>query len=310
MRETMHGRNIFQVAIHLPAQIRCPARLTAAKRMLYDLLFDPPILLYQMPKTGSQTIEATLQQHLSTRRLLRFHFLSPTIAATIRKGLRYDHANAAWRKEARAQLRLMRRVRFGLLVRKVVQGCGVRLPKLEVITAVREPIAVALSSMFENYFHAFPTGPAALAACREAFLKPKTVKYIQEWFDLELKSMLGLDVYKQPFHHEQGYAIYETTTVRALVYRFAALPKLPAMLEDFLGKSISHIAERNRGTQKNYSEPYQYVQAHLRLTGDFLAAQYRSKMMVHFYSTLEREQFYRRWVESNTTISTTPALGI
>jgi hypothetical protein len=277
--------------------------------MLYDLLFDPPIFLYQMPKTGSQTIEATLQQHLSTRRLLRFHFLSPTIAATIRKGLRYDHANAAWRNDACAQLRLMRQLRSGLLVRKVVRMGGIRLPKLKVITAVREPIAVALSSMFENYFHAFPTGPAALAACREAFLRPKTVKYLQEWFDLELKAMLGLDVFKQPFDREQGYAIYETGTARVLVYRFEALPELPAMLRDFLGESISHIAERNRGTQKHYSEPYQYVQAHLRLSADFLNAQYRSKMMLHFYSALEREQFYRRWVESDATVSTAPALA-
>lgn len=131
-------------------------------------------------------------------------------------------------------------------------------------------------------------------------MKPKTTKYLQEWFDLELKAILGLDVYKQLFVRQRGYAIYETTTARVLVYRFEALPKLAAMLEEFLGKPISNIAERNRGT----------VQAHLRLSPDFLTAQYRSKMMLHFYSAMEREQFYLRWVESNVTVSSTPALAI
>ena len=271
--------------------------------MFSGLLLDPPILLYQMPKTGSQTLEATLQEHLPARRLLRFHFLSPTIAATIRNGLHYDHANSAWRREARAQLRVMSRMRFGLLARRVVRGCGIRLPKLEVITAVREPIAVALSSLFENYFHAFPTGPEALVACREAFSKPKTVKYMQEWFDLEIKEMLDLDVYQQPFDCERGYAIYETAIARVLVYRFEALSKLPAMLEDFLGVRISHIAERNRGAAKHYAQQYGYVKTHLRLPGSFLLHQYGSKMMTHFYSALERRQFYRKWVEATAAIS-------
>ena len=266
--------------------------------MIPGIIFRRAIFVYQMPKTGSQSIAAALEQSGRAEPVLRFHFLSKEIAATIRKGLRYERANASWRRDARAQLALMRRVRLAIRARKVLAGCGARLPKLQVITGVREPVALAVSAMFENYAYAFPTGPEALTACREAVLKPKTLHYLQSWFDLELKRMLGLDVYQQPFSPARGFAIYENALARVLVFRFEALGRAREMLRDFCGLEAPAVPRQNAGATKPYAEAYRYVRERLRLPGEFLAQQYGSRMMRHFYTATERAQFLAQWCEA------------
>ncbi len=262
-----------------------------------EVLFRQPILIYQLPKIGSQTIEATLRCSAPAVPVFRFHFLSRAIAATLRRGLREGQGDPRWRQDVQAQLQMMLRVSLALRARKLLSLVGVRLPKLQVITGVREPIGLALSSMFENYYRIFPTGPQALRACREALFNPNTLKYIQEWFDLEIKPMLGFNIYQLPFNCQRGYAIYENRLARLLVFRFEALDQLPTMLKEFLGFEVSQVENRNVGRAKDYAEPYQYVQENFRLPPEITTLRCHSPLMCHFYSVAEREQFYLRWTE-------------
>jgi Putative capsular polysaccharide synthesis protein len=265
--------------------------------MIYDILFGKPVLIYQMPKAGSQTVEATLRTDPVAPAVLRFHYLSSTMAGILRKGLLTEYSNPQWKRDAQLQLRLMRKLNLAIRGRMLLRRCGVRLTKLQVITGLREPIALALASLFENYFHRFPTGPAALEICREALLKPKTLKYIQEWFDLELGPTLGLDVYRYGFDPETGYEIYENDSTRVLLYRFEALAQLPEMLHEFLGQRFSKVVRCNLGVSKRYAEQYQFVKQHLRLPDELVAAQYESRMMRHFYTEAERAEFRQRWTD-------------
>jgi hypothetical protein len=264
-------------------------------------LSGPLLLLYQMPKTGSQTLEATLRQCPEVHQVVRCHFLAPAIARTMRKGLRSERASEAWKQQAHDQLRLMSRLSREVRRRKWLSWCGFKRPKLQVISGVREPVALGLSSIFENYFEQFSDlGAGALDYCRETLLHPKTLRYVQHWFDLELKRTTGIDVYRVPFPRRKGYAIYENRWVRVLVYRFEALDRLPIMLREFLGCKISAIAIRNTGLAKTYGGLYQQVQARLVLPPDFVAAQYASRMMQHFYTETERRAFQRRWTLGET----------
>ena len=263
-----------------------------------NLLFGRLLLIYQMPKTGSQTVEATLRSCALPHPILRVHFLSRPLAEKVREGLGTGHRNGEWERQTLEQLACSRRMRKVLRLRNLLRVCGFKIPKVEAISAVREPIGLALSAVFENYFHFFNNlESATLDACREELLKPREHKFVQRWFELELKDILGIDVYATPFPRETGYGIYEGRHARALVYRFEALKLLPAMLREFLGGRIEATLNRNIGEAKDYGAAYQRAKQTLRLPADFVQAQCQCRMMQHFYSESERQRFERQWSE-------------
>src|SRR5579859_7656138 len=109
------------------------------------------LLIYQMPKTGSQTVQATLAQCQLPHQVYRFHFLSKEIAGTMKKAIRAKEAAEAWKDLVRAQLVMMKEVRRIIRARKWQSLWRRSGRKLEVITSLREPIGLGLSSVFENH---------------------------------------------------------------------------------------------------------------------------------------------------------------
>src|SRR5215471_21678164 len=73
-----------------------------------ELLFGRIVLIYQMPKIGSQTIEASLQHRSFPCPVLRFHYLSGAFARTLRHGLSSAQANPEWKQNAQLQLDVLR----------------------------------------------------------------------------------------------------------------------------------------------------------------------------------------------------------
>src|SRR5258706_12212469 len=96
------------------------------------------ILIYQMPKIGSQTIEATLREVAFPHHVLRLHYLSAAFARTLRKGLTTSRPDATWRQNVQLQLDSLRATSRALRWRRLLCYCGANIPKLEVITGVRE----------------------------------------------------------------------------------------------------------------------------------------------------------------------------
>jgi hypothetical protein len=163
---------------------------------------------------------------------------------------------------------------------------------------LREPIGLTLSSIFENFSFFFQKPESVtLADYQDILLRPRAMNLAQQWFDWELKPFTGIDVYSAPFPRETGYAIYENRFARALVYRYEALGKLPAMLHEFLGCEVPAVLNRNIGSSKAYSQSYQETKEHLRLPSGFVASQCNSKMMQHFYSAEERRAFQELWTQ-------------
>jgi hypothetical protein len=185
-----------------------------------------------------------------------------------------------------------------LRLRRLLRGCGMRIPKLEIITAVREPIGLTLSSVFENHPYYVPKVESlTLEICRAAVLKPRMFNSIDDWFDTELQAHTGLDVFAEPFQPEKGCRVYENRFARVLLYRFEALPRLPAMLTEFFGIAVPPLVNRNLGTAKEYAERYRFVKEHLRLPADFVSARCGIRLVRHFYSEAERRAVEERWSE-------------
>jgi len=279
-----------------------PALLSGARLNRWlpprDLLFDRLVLIYQMPKIGSQTIEATLRSCKFPHAIRRFHYLSPTLAGTVRRGISSDSPDSAWKSEAQQQLDWIGEISRTIRLRRLMCGLGVRLPKLEVITGARDLLSLVLSSIFENYLY-FEKSVDAMTVerCREAILHPKTFKALRNWFDLELKRFIRVDVFDRPFSHEQGYSIFENRFARVLVYRFEALDRLPGLLRNFLGHEIPSLSNTNVSSNKSYSAQYTHVRQNLRLPPHFVNSLYSDKMMRHFYSESERAALLARWAD-------------
>src|SRR5215831_13493721 len=107
--------------------------LQSAFAMNRALLFSPLLLIYQMPKTGSQTVEATLRCSGLPHHILRLHFLSPALAAKVREGLQEGHRDGEWERQTLEQLSCSRRIPRVLRFREWLRVCGFDIPKVEVI---------------------------------------------------------------------------------------------------------------------------------------------------------------------------------
>ena len=95
------------------------------------------------------------------------------------------------------------------------------------ITAAREVIGGALSTIFENHRLFVPQLDGLThEKCTEILQRPKLCPQLQEWFDVELKPAIGVDVYSSLFPVSDGYATYSNRFARVLVYRFEKLPNL------------------------------------------------------------------------------------
>lgn len=265
---------------------------------LRSLVRDPLVLIYQMPKAGSQTVEATLQEAALPWRMARLHFLSAEPARMLVYGLNDPANTELWKANARYQLELRELLCQALRARRWRRLFRRRLPKLHVITAVRDPIAVCLSSTFENYSESLGKDEArALDYCRYVLTSPETLPSVWNWFDAELKPWLGINVYKREFPRERGYTIYENWFARVLVYRFEALPALPNILQEFFKWPVPQVVNRNIGDRKDYGSLYRAVQDKFHLPSNLVQAACDCKMMRHFYSAEERRRFQARWSE-------------
>jgi hypothetical protein len=261
-----------------------------------ELLFSRFVLIYQMPKIGSQTIEATLRQQGFPYPIRRFHYLSPAISRTVRRGISSARPDPAWKRDAQQQLYWSREVSRSIRLRRIMSSFGFKIPKLEVVTGVRELIGLVLSSTFENYQY-FERSIEAMTPdrCRKVLLHPKTFKALRDWFDLELKRFIGIDVFQTPFPKEQGYCVYENRFARVLIYRFDFLSGLPAILQNFLSWDIPALVNSNVGAEKAYAAQYHDARENLRLPKDFVQSLYSDKIMRHFYSETELHRLFQRW---------------
>jgi putative capsular polysaccharide synthesis protein len=266
----------------------------------WDLVFGKLLLIFQMPKTGSQTVEASLGNCLLPERILRCHFLSSSRIAELRRLALKSNSPAAWNQDLEGQVRLTAKISVALRIRKLLRLCRINIPKLQIITAVREPIELGLSSIFQNFLYFVQTPEElSLELCSEILQRPRMLTSLEDWFDLELKPLVGLDVYATRFPHDRGFAIYENCCARVLLYRFEALQHLDRMLCEFLGREIPQVVSRNLSQDKAYRQCYDHVKQHLRLPADFLMRHYRSKLASHFYSPRELAGFLRRWSETS-----------
>jgi hypothetical protein len=273
-------------------------------RQKLEIIFGRVLLLYQMPKAGSQTVEATLRLCGLPHRIVRLHFLSADSGKRINHFISEKSPQGAWQDAAAGQLKLLTDITSALRVRKLLVACKVPLRRIVVITAVRDVLGVSLSCIFQNH-RLFVQQPKELTVqkCRELLMRPKMCAQFMDWFDTELRVTFGLNVYEKPFPTEQGYCQYQNALARVLLYRFEQLPRLRPALQQFLGCAIPPLVNRNLGTVKEYGQVYREVRNSITLPSHFVRRLLKSPLMKHFYSNEERDSLKQKWSDTSKTCS-------
>ncbi|MEN8219180.1 MAG: putative capsular polysaccharide synthesis family protein [Pseudomonadota bacterium] len=256
---------------------------------------SPPILIYQMGQVGSSTVYRTLREAKLPNPIYKVHFLSQDLHEHRKK-----HEKAGFIPPP-----------YHFFIAEALQKFLSREPQVscKIISLVRDPIAIEISGLFQNSFFVknslrTPTGSIcpqkASRYLERKFKKVDKFQYINEWFDRELKSVFGIDVFATPFPVDKGYAIYEKTNIELLIIRLEALSdKGPRVLSKFIGLDKPlQLKQANRRKNTDDAEIYHKVLKSLCLEPSLCQQLYSSRYVQHFYDELMIKTFISRWTQN------------
>jgi hypothetical protein len=274
-----------------------------------------PLLVYQMGKVGSSTLVASLY---ANPQVIARHSIYPVHRLTA-SGLDFVERVSA---EARARLRgtANPQRRFHPQHARTGRWLQERLTdprnkrKWLVITLVREPIARNVSSFFQNlefrlsydYRSRLQSGgkDAVAADVRKLFddnyLTDEAIERVDAnpltWFDNELKSVFGVDVYASEFPTRKGYRIYDTDRARVLLLRLEDLNRTHAVaLKEFLQIDDFRLVNANTADEKAYAELYESFRRDLVLPAEYVDRLCASRHTRHFYTEAEIQSVRGKW---------------
>lgn len=252
-----------------------------------------PILIYQMGKVGSTSIARALtKQGLP---VVQLHHLNRKRRSAVKahyeeRGLRVPpHIHDAQR----------------VWTEFVEKG-----KPLQVITAVREPIARNISAYFEN-LNIFreqkkvlegKSDDAEIEKMINEFLKKYDHTIPLRWFDAEIKEVFGLDVYAYPLSIPQvlGYQIIRKNEISLLILRAETPDKTKvAALQEFLDIPQFPLVSKNVAAQKSYKDYYHAFTQRICLPEEYIDRMYDSQYARHFYTLEEINRFRERWTRNH-----------
>lgn len=250
--------------------------------------FYTPIVVFSIAKTGTTSVKVTLRRQLPNP-VYHAHHLSRAHFAKRMWGL----SPRGWVTE-----------RKDLWLRNLIDSSSGQ-PRWKVIILTREPVARAISAVFEIFESRHMAGQAQVTPEEfNEFILEQTTDFNDsmftapdQWFDQEALEVWGWEAYSAAFDPTQGYGIYQTPKAEILVLRLEDLSRVGAQaLGEFLGVAGLKLFKANERAATVYQAEYQQVLETLSLPAEFLERLYATRYAQHFYTPAEIEKFKRRWV--------------
>ena len=244
-----------------------------ARYRMRALLLPSPIIVHQMGKVGSVSIERAIRARLPDRAVFHTHRLNPDWLSLEPSGVGLNRHLAA------------------RISRDGFQG-------FQLVTPIREPIGRNISAFFQN-FDGFFDGDAENISASEAiatFVERYSHDVPLTWFDREAKAVFGIDVYETPFDHERGYSICAGQGVSLLVLRVEDFDWAVApALSEFLGVDDITLERTHVGVAGENGELYKEVLETISVPQHLLDQAYGSRYARHFYTESELDQLRSKW---------------
>ena len=258
---------------------------------LYGVERRNPVIVFQMGKVGSSTVVDALEAS-GCGPVLHVHTLT---------GEELGRAVARQRGSAAPYLH-EHLITSSVLLRKLKDG----LFPCRIITLTREPVARAVSHVFEDnrkkmeqvrQRHGAFTAADVMAVVTDLLRTDNGIADPTRWFDRELRAVTGVDVFARPFDADRGYTIFESSPAPVLLLRMEDLDRaLRPALADFLGVDPASVlvGRRNVGAQTWYAELLQEVKNTYRLPEPLAERVYGTRYVRHFYGE-EAVAMRSRW---------------
>jgi len=224
-----------------------------------------PIFIFQMGKVGSSSLKSTLTQGCSG---LVVH----------------AHDYQQFSERAKTILRWRKRLRLPIYV----------------ICPVREPLSRNISAFFQNFKRdtgfEFSDREWTHGELTDLFLRLYPHNVCLEWFDTNLRTTFGLDVFSEDFPTEKKWKIYQNKSVRILIYR-SDLERSAQLdiISKFVGSKIPGWTQSNISSDKDYGDLYKSFIGSVKLPEIYISVMCNSKFCRKFWSSKEIETIKERF---------------
>jgi hypothetical protein len=168
------------------------------------------------------------------------------------------------------------------------------------VTLVRDPIARNISAFFHN-LHILTSMPNSneildVKELIDVFLTQYSHEIPLNWFDNELKTVLGIDIYQYPFPKNIGYLEINFKNIHLLIMKVEISDEVKVnALSNFLGGSPIKFRSSNIAEDKYYNDIYKLFQANIKLPTDYIDTMLNSKFTNYFYTDKEINRFRLKW---------------
>ena len=168
------------------------------------------------------------------------------------------------------------------------------------ISLFRDPIARNLSAFFDA-FELYMGIKAinfkgTLQDIETVFYKKLDHSYCKDWFDVQCKQGIGIDVYEHVFPKETGHTIITGNTTKLLLLKSTLDDDLKAsLIGNFCGIDSFKLINTNVTDTKKEASLYAEFKAYIKFPKAYLESQLESKYARHFFSEEEIASLYSKW---------------
>lgn len=247
-----------------------------------------PVIVYQMGKVGSTSINTTLARAPELRRrTFTTHYMLPSTIAYLKSEFQ------------KLGLQPKRHLDDGLALHKHIIE-----PKrpVRIITLVREPIGRDIAAYFQNLDKIWKMNNAHLSVpfddiCAgfkefESFPAADTLG----WFDDEFAKVLGVDVYDHPFSPDDGFASFVDNGYEILVMRTDLADEAKEeCISEFLSIERITLTRANDAESKPYADVYRRFKKEVTFPRSYVEHSLESKFARHFFTDAERKNLWQRF---------------
>ena len=257
----------------------------------------PPVIVYQMGRVGSKTVEASLKEMLSGVPVHHVHWLT-------KEGLE------SYERRTRSIYKSHPGKHFwvGQHLRKQI-GERQNRRKWNLVTLVRDPIARNISAFFHTLDLWYPNFNTQYSDQQQSILFKELVNIFLEnfpheipliWLDSEMRQVFGMDVFRSEFPIFKGYMIYHENMTTLLLIRLEDLNRRASeAFSNFLEIEGFSLVKANVSCQAEYGHIYRKFLETVNLPESYVDFMYSSKYARHFYTEEEIESFRNRWLRTD-----------